>query len=219
MAECNCDQRASTLKLLDWNQCLCHKEGVSQSLTSFTDSSWNTFKIAANIRKDSVYDKLSNFWEEGPRGFYHRKCYQKDHTSRMERKRAPQPESAAATPVDLDPPPAKRQTRAHVQPTTAKQCIICQSDRRSKDRSESLAECQTFQAGQTLLSAAETRQDRRLLLALRGKDPIAIEVKYHRVCYANYTNKSRLAGLSEDTATLGDEDQEGCNGCFPAAGS
>ena len=46
--------------------------------------------------------------------------------------------------------------------------------------------CETMSGGQ-LLNAAEMKQDERLLLDIRGKDLVAIEVKYHKSCYLRYT--------------------------------
>ena len=46
--------------------------------------------------------------------------------------------------------------------------------------------CQTINAG-LLRKAAEVKNDEKILLQIRGKDCVAIEVRYHKVCYAKYT--------------------------------
>ena len=57
---------------------------------------------------------------------------------------------------------------------------------------ESLAELQTFEASKTLIDAAEIRNDARVLLAIKDQDLIALDVKYHKSCYRDYTNAKTL---------------------------
>ena len=45
---------------------------------------------------------------------------------------------------------------------------------------------ETFDAG-PLRQAAEKKNDERMLMQIRGKDCVALEVRYHKVCYSNYT--------------------------------
>ena len=45
---------------------------------------------------------------------------------------------------------------------------------------------ETFNAG-LLRQAAEKKNDERILMQIRGKDCVALEVRYHKVCYGNYT--------------------------------
>lgn len=47
--------------------------------------------------------------------------------------------------------------------------------------------CETEDAGK-LRRAAELKNDENILLQIRGQDCVAVEVRYHRTCYANYTN-------------------------------
>ena len=42
--------------------------------------------------------------------------------------------------------------------------------------------------GGLLREAAERKQDERILVNIRGRDCSAIEVRYHKNCYVNYTN-------------------------------
>ncbi len=47
--------------------------------------------------------------------------------------------------------------------------------------------CETEDAGK-LRHAAQLKNDEKILLQIRGQDCVAIEVRYHRACYMNYTN-------------------------------
>ena len=40
-----------------------------------------------------------------------------------------------------------------------------------------------------MLNAAKVRQDERIIVAIEREDVVAIEVKYHRSCYKDYTSK------------------------------
>lgn len=52
-----------------------------------------------------------------------------------------------------------------------------------------MSQCLTLNASKRLLEAAERKCDERVLLQIRGKDLIAIEVKYHKSCYGTYTRE------------------------------
>ena len=45
---------------------------------------------------------------------------------------------------------------------------------------------ETIDAG-LLRTAAGRKNDKRILVQIRGKDCVALEVRYHKVCYCNYT--------------------------------
>jgi hypothetical protein len=45
---------------------------------------------------------------------------------------------------------------------------------------------ETIDAG-LLRTAAERKNDEQILVQIRGKDCVALEVRYHKVCYCNYT--------------------------------
>ena len=45
---------------------------------------------------------------------------------------------------------------------------------------------ETIDAG-LLRTAAEEKKDERILMQIWGKDCVALEVRYHKVCYSNYT--------------------------------
>ena len=54
--------------------------------------------------------------------------------------------------------------------------------------------------GGNLLTAALMKQDEALLLDLRGKDHVAIEVRYHKSCYYRYTKVALGSKLHTETA-------------------
>ena len=57
---------------------------------------------------------------------------------------------------------------------------------------ESLAELQAFEASKTLKDAAEIRNDASVLLVIKDKGSIALEVKCHKSCFKDYTNAKNL---------------------------
>ncbi len=56
----------------------------------------------------------------------------------------------------------------------------------TKKRRTPLMLAETIDAG-LLRTAAEKKNDERILVQIRGKDCVALEVRYHKVCYSNYT--------------------------------
>ena len=70
-------------------------------------------------------------------------------------------------------------------------CLICQKSKRipKSKRLEQLSNCETFQAGATLLNAAKVRKDQRVIVAIEHQDVVAIQVKYHQSYYASYTSQ------------------------------
>ena len=80
-----------------------------------------------------------------------------------------------------------RSTRKKVSAAVLMLCIICQKKRKYFKRSEELlSQWETFQASETLFSAACLRKDERILLAIKGQDLIAIDIQYRPSCYANF---------------------------------
>ena len=61
----------------------------------------------------------------------------------------------------------------------------CQREKTQKKGTkwyEPLSNCETFQAGRTLLNAAKVLQDLRIIVAIEREDVVAIQVKYHGSC-------------------------------------
>ncbi|KAL1268455.1 hypothetical protein QQF64_033818 [Cirrhinus molitorella] len=80
-------------------------------------------------------------------------------------------------------------------------CIICKkmdkyitvAGKRQKDH---LTQAETLSAGQ-LLKAAEMKADTSILVHIRDKDCVSLEVRYHKSCYRQYTRF-----LTKSTATV-----------------
>ena len=49
-------------------ECLRHKDGEGRNLTNFTSTSWVTFKNAAVIRNDQLYENLKDSLDGKPYG-------------------------------------------------------------------------------------------------------------------------------------------------------
>ncbi|XP_056289110.1 uncharacterized protein LOC130205646 [Pseudoliparis swirei] len=70
-------------------------------------------------------------------------------------------------------------------------CIICQKkekfvNRAGKRQRDTLSKAETLTAGQ-LQKAAELKEDQSILLHIKDKDCVALEVQYHKGCYNQYT--------------------------------
>eukprot|EP00794_Sanderia_malayensis_P000765 gene765-55_t len=84
-----------------------------------------------------------------------------------------------------------QQRSKHVLP---ERCIICRrttpwfmkNKRDAKRVRQPLVTCETVNAG-LLRDAAEQKNDEKILVEIRGRDCVAIEVRYHKICYTNYT--------------------------------
>lgn len=189
--------------------CLCHKPGIQGQLTKFTDVSWETFKEAANLRHDQIADNMTGKWEDGPFGFYHRTCYQtysaKNLLERVEKRRKIEeqslPNEANPSVMNKDEKPNPCIRRSSIPTTDLKKCSICQDekpDSKNRRKKEKLTLCETMEAGTTLLDAANIQGNQRLVLALTDKDPVAIELCYHRTCYRRYTNAKQLEAFKKN---------------------
>ncbi len=71
-------------------------------------------------------------------------------------------------------------------------CLICKDANKrvynkiaGKREVEALTTCETD--GRSLIQAAEQKNDENLLVHIRGKDLVSIELRYHKSCYRNYT--------------------------------
>ena len=188
----------SAMKSINLSQCLCHTRGISEKLTRFTDSSWDSLKNAALEREDEIYHSLKDLLNGDPCGVYHRCCYQsytnKEHILRTKRQR-----QSVWSEESPDSPPPKRIAREPPKPKSTL-CIICKEnryDRRNKKQFMPLRQCMTFEAGQNLLRAAERKNDEHVLCELQGIDPIANEVHYHHVCYVRYVKTKKTEAVPD----------------------
>lgn len=131
---------------------------------------------------------------------YHKKCYQrftdKTRIEKTKKRIEKQPKKQAEHSNDASP----RLTRSGVESAMRnsknslilpKLCIICKSENKIKEKysgkrkREELSQCETN--NNNLLRAAIEKNDENLLLHIRNKDIIAIEMSYHRSCYKHYT--------------------------------
>ena len=92
--------------------------------------------------------------------------------------------------------------RRHVLPV---QCIICKGTKYFREQSSGKRKVEKYvlcerKDGGNLLTAALMKQDEALLLDLRGKDHVAIEVRYHKSCYYRYTKVALGSKLHTETA-------------------
>ncbi|XP_041369507.1 uncharacterized protein LOC121383502 [Gigantopelta aegis] len=150
---------------------------------------------------NSLYNSVTNFGHLG----YHRSCYQRfTNSQHIERalRAVPQPDSTDMCPdpssSDCDTsyePPRKLRSASNLQlsasTTLPAICIICKRTDRfvklhHKRTRDKLIQAETMTAGK-LYEAAVKKCDESILLHIREKDCVAIEVKYHRTCYRDYT--------------------------------
>ena len=194
------------------NCLICGKTAEQEELTAFTNISWTKFTQASKVSDDEVAKRYKNVLENKPMGSYHRKCYlsytHKQHLDRLIRKRKAENEAYidnnSSSQADSSTSAEKSKLRRSLLPTTSMEgCLICQKSKRiPKSKSlEKLSNCETFQAGATLLNAAKVRKDQRVIVAIEHQDVVAIEVKYHRSCYASYTSQKTLDAILKSDET------------------
>ena len=68
--------------------------------------------------------------------------------------------------------------------------------------------CETLDAG-LLREAAERKQDEKILVHIRGRDCVALEVRYHKICYSRYTNFLNHKSPSEEHESPGQKYETG----------
>ena len=213
----------------NWDKCLCHVQDESGTLTNFSEKSWLRFQACAKRRNDVIWAKMKVFWEEGPKGKYHRRCYQV-YTDKVKVARAVEKQRHILIEDPLEdndsddsitePPPAKRVSRSQIDAFDINKCAICQQyktmltkNKGARSR-EPLSLNMTATGSASLLKAAQIQDDRRLLLKIQGQDTIAIEIKYHKSCYVQYVRPGALAKLEEKNCEDEDIASESYNGVF-----
>jgi len=92
-------RKRQSLPSLNWEKCLCRSESYSGPLVKFSDQSWSTFEKCAKRRRDSTWRQMEGHWQEGPRGVYHRQCYQV-YTDKSKVERAVKQQQAEGTSID-----------------------------------------------------------------------------------------------------------------------
>ena len=190
----------SPADIINWDACLiCNRKGQTENLSSFTEISWQSFKNAAEKRNDDVHNRLESYFIKGPKGYYHRKCYQ-GYTNKSNIRTLPKRDSSSQGNSNSEeyPPVKKPTTRARLTPTAMTKCIICQSKKTRKASGgirgrveEKLTQCQTFSVGETLLRSAKKKNDERIITQLHDQDVVASEVRYHKSCFVQYTSRKK----------------------------
>lgn len=140
---------------------------------------------------------------------YHTTCYSqftdKKATAKVERHLAREREdgqeedhddleaapSTSSTILNPKKKPSPIQQTTGSSPVLPAICIICKINEKrvtkaGKRQRERLSKAATFTAGQ-LLSAAEIKEDQSILLYLKDRDCVALEVQYHKSCFLQYT--------------------------------
>ena len=213
-------KKRSVTQQLNWDKCLCHVvESSVGKLTAFTEKSWLTFQACANRRKDSIWNMMREAWNEGPRGSYHRRCYQ-EYTDKNKVAKAGQnfhisEENVSQEPTKASPP--KRVCRSQVSAFDLNKCAICQKEK-IKTKGARTREPLTLNISEfgsmSFNTAAQIRNDTRLLLHINDQDTIAMEIKYHRSCYKEYVHQRVLERLEDQHCMEEDTDGEGYSKAF-----
>ena len=105
-----------------------------------------------------------------------------------------------------------RKTRNKVARTNMAACLFCgqQRQKRHHGKSEPLSDCMTLQAAMVIKEAATVRGDDRIVREMSGPDAIAAEAaRYHRSCYAAFTDTRAIKKLLENHITDEDGQEEG----------
>ena len=214
---------SSSIQKPNWNRCLCHvKENVQGQLTAFTTKSWEKFESCSTRRRDEIWLIMKDYWNEGPKGGYHRQCYQEytdiNKVSKEEQSHCNTREDRDGESLGLSSgiePSCKRVCRSQLQTFDIDKCAICQKDKVKKayGKGARTREPLTLNISEfgsaTLIKAARIRNDSRMLLHIDGRDTIAMEIKYHRSCYKNYVHPKQLAKLEEQNCQEEDAGTEG----------
>ena len=195
--------------------CVIHYESVHDdaSVTRFTNLTFNKcmeyskewIKIDCDCESKCVAERFQscvNEFEENESQSeficenlnYHRECYQrftnKTHLTRAMKRKENLKEKTVNDATC-------RVTRTQNKPVISshglfpKLCIICQKENLfCKNRNHTYTKAKLMKCesdSQSLLKAAESKGDERILLHIRGVDLAAAEVHYHFKCYRDYT--------------------------------
>ena len=192
----------------DWNKCLCHMQETPEPLTSFSLKSWRTFENAANARNDNITKIMTHNWENGPKGNYHRTCYQvytsKSHINRL------------GNTQNFENPPNKKQC-LDMSGIDKRKCVICQRNLflPSKNGSRKLAELSAFcmpSVCDSFEEIAKHNNDDTILKCIAMNGMTAKGLLYHNNCYRkysktyeNYNDSHTQSKFSEAFAALSKE--------------
>ncbi|XP_038062969.1 uncharacterized protein LOC119733637 [Patiria miniata] len=199
----------------DEKQCIMHVSDAESRVLSFSEKSWKKFLACASrwkkveqsaeaeiVEKAELYIGMhvdGDVPESLSKAFgYHQQCYKRfcdvSNVGRAERRaQKRQHESQDSDTEERDGGECSDEPTRRKVCTLPRICIICNKkqrwglDKRTKKTVlDKLSQCQTLTAGK-LLEAARKKEDQGLLSQIEGKDLLAIEVCYHRLCYQEYT--------------------------------
>ena len=113
---------------------------------------------------------MKDYWNEGPKGGYHRQCYQ---------------EYTGINKVSKE----EQSQTFHID-----KCAICHKDKVMKAYGKGARTREPLTLNISEFGSATLI---KVLLHIDGRDTIAMEIKYHRSCYKNYVHPKQLANLEE----------------------
>eukprot|EP00057_Strongylocentrotus_purpuratus_P015294 XP_011669768.1 PREDICTED: uncharacterized protein LOC105440883 [Strongylocentrotus purpuratus] len=133
----------------------------------------------------------------------------------MEKRKAEDADVESAEEGSLHSAPPRKMLRSSLSPTKGRhvlpaECIVCRkiqwktSKLTGKRFKVPVSRCEQVSATK-FLKAAEMRQHTRILMQIRGKDMVAIELQYHKSCYQDFTSclrRAERAATSTDTDDL-----------------
>lgn len=124
-------RKGPSLQKPNWHKCLCHvRENLEDKLTSFSDKSWEKFQSCAIRRKDVIWMTMKDYWNEGPKGGYHRQCYQQytdiNKVTKVEQKHCSARDEEIFDKFSGIEPPAKMVCRSQLEAFDVDKCAICQ---------------------------------------------------------------------------------------------
>ncbi|CAB3981721.1 multidrug resistance-associated 4-like isoform X1, partial [Paramuricea clavata] len=147
------------------------------------------FIFAANIRKDDCFDRLHSDIDHltSREILWHNSCYASYTSDRnlhsLSTGQTGSPQVNEVSEVSL-----KSQRNRPLTDWT--KCIFCRNASRKRDFK--LINIVTFEACNSIRTAAEARGDEELLPVLRTVELIASEGKYHKSCHASYVSKANI---------------------------
>ena len=157
-------------------KCLCHvREDNQVPETAFTAVSWSTFRKAALHNQDEIAHQMAGRWDDGPFGFYHRKCYG-TYTRIRNLSRDTTKRKLGSNDAENLAPLSKS-----IRTNGSTLCILCEKVKYAKGAKRS-KEPLSLHASNNLMDIAATKGDETLLTKLR----LTTEVNYHRSCYRKY---------------------------------
>ena len=168
----------------NYDKCIkCQTVKKNEKLQNGTESSVNKFIQYAKQRNDDISRRISpdlknnTFLIQNVK--WHKSCYS-TYTSNENVKY-----NASTHDAMVLQPSTSVTLRSSVMATNWKLCMVCQQVKCKGERD--LTHVANLQVYDTLMNAAQCRNDKTMMMRIRGEDLVAMEAKYHRGCYRRYT--------------------------------